>query len=96
LQRERAPHTGLIAHAETVGLRGHGCLLLDGEFVREDAPRGLDFLYSRNRLNMAVSRARCLAYVVASPRLLEVNCKTVDQMRLVNALCRFAEVAESR
>jgi superfamily I DNA and/or RNA helicase len=62
----------------------------------EDAPRGLDFLYSRNRLNVAVSRARCLAYVVASPRLLEVNCKTVDQMRLVNALCRFAEVAESR
>jgi superfamily I DNA and/or RNA helicase len=62
----------------------------------EDAPRGLDFLYSRNRLNVAVSRARCLAYVVASPRLLEVNCRTVDQMRLVNALCRFAEVAESR
>jgi uncharacterized protein len=59
----------------------------------EDAPRGLDFLYSRNRLNVAVSRARCLAYVVASPRLLEVNCRTVDQMRLVNALCRFVEVA---
>jgi predicted RecB family nuclease len=62
----------------------------------EDVPRGLDFLYSRNRLNVAVSRARCLAYVVASPRLLEVNCKTVDQMRLVNALCRFAEAAEAR
>jgi uncharacterized protein len=62
----------------------------------EDVPRGLDFLFSRNRLNVAVSRARCLAYVVASPRLLEVNCKTVDQMRLVNALCRFVEFAESR
>ena len=48
----------------------------------------------RNRLNVAVSRARCLAYVVASPRLLEVNCRTVDQMRLVNALCRFVEVAQ--
>jgi superfamily I DNA and/or RNA helicase len=60
----------------------------------DDVPRGLDFLYSRNRLNVAVSRARCLAYVVASPRLLEASCKTVEQMRLVNALCRFVEVAE--
>ena len=59
----------------------------------EDVPRGLDFLFSRNRLNVAVSRARCLAYVVASPRLLDVNCRTVEQMRLVNALCRFVELA---
>ena len=60
----------------------------------EDVPRGLDFLFSRNRLNVAVSRARCLAYVVANPRLLETTCKTVEQMRLVNALCRFVEIAE--
>jgi hypothetical protein len=57
------------------------------------SPRGLEFLFSRNRLNVAVSRARCLAYVVASPRLLEADCKTVEKMRLVNALCRFVEVA---
>ena len=62
----------------------------------EDVPRGLDFLFSRNRLNVAVSRAKCLAYVVASPRLLETSCKTVEQMRLVNALCRFVEVAEDQ
>jgi uncharacterized protein len=62
----------------------------------EDVPRGLDFLFSRNRLNVAVSRARCLAYVVASPRLLETSCKTVEQMRLVNALCRFVEVADGQ
>jgi uncharacterized protein len=62
----------------------------------EDAPRGLDFLFSRNRLNVAVSRAKCLAYVVASPRLLETSCRTVEQMRLVNALCRFVEVAEAQ
>ncbi len=59
----------------------------------EDVPRGLDFLFSRNRLNVAVSRARCLAYVVASPRLLDTECRTVEQMKLVNALCRFAEAA---
>ena len=60
----------------------------------EQVPRGLEFLFSRNRLNVGVSRARCLAYVVASPRLLEADCKTVEQMKLLNALCRFVEVAE--
>jgi len=60
----------------------------------EDVPRGLEFLLSRNRLNVAISRAQCLAYLVCSPRLLEVNARTIDQMRLANALCRFVELAE--
>jgi superfamily I DNA and/or RNA helicase len=57
----------------------------------EDVPRGLDFLFSRNRLNVAISRAKCLVYLVASARLLDANCRTVEQMRLANALCRFVE-----
>ncbi|MGE5691396.1 MAG: DEAD/DEAH box helicase, partial [Pseudomonadota bacterium] len=60
----------------------------------EDVPRGLEFLFSRNRLNVAVSRAKCLAYVVASPRLLDASCRTIEQMRLANALCAFVETAE--
>ena len=60
----------------------------------QDVPHGLEFLLLRNRLNVAISRARCLAYLVASPRLLEVNCKTIEQMRLANALCRFVELAQ--
>jgi predicted RecB family nuclease len=59
----------------------------------EDVPRNAEFLYSRNRLNVAVSRAKCLAVLVASPALLTVRCRTVEQMRLVNALCRFVELA---
>jgi predicted RecB family nuclease len=59
----------------------------------EDVPRSLEFLFSRNRLNVAVSRAMCLALVVASPRLLESGARTIDQMRLINALCRFVEMA---
>ena len=59
----------------------------------EDAPRGIDFLMSRNRLNVAVSRAQCLAYVTCSPKLLEVDCRTIEHMRLANALCRFVELA---
>jgi uncharacterized protein len=60
----------------------------------EDVPRGLDFLMSRNRLNVAVSRAQCLAYVACSPRLLEVDCRTVEHVKLANALCLFVEYAE--
>ncbi len=59
----------------------------------DDLPRDIDFLFSRNRLNVAISRARCLAIVVASPRLLDVACNTPEQMQLVNALCRFVEMA---
>ncbi len=61
----------------------------------EDIPRGLGFLFSRNRLNVAISRAQCLAYLVCSPRLLEVDCKTIEHMRLANALCRFVELAST-
>jgi superfamily I DNA and/or RNA helicase len=59
-----------------------------------EAPRGLEFLYSRNRLNVAVSRAQALAVVVASPELVTVACRTPRQMELVNALCRALEFAE--
>lgn len=59
----------------------------------EDAPRGLDFLFSRNRLNVAVSRAQALCVLVASPELARAACKTPAQMRLVNALCALLEHA---
>jgi uncharacterized protein len=62
----------------------------------EDVPRTLEFLFSRNRLNVAVSRAMCLAFVVASPRLLESRARTIEQMRLINALCRFVEMADAQ
>jgi predicted RecB family nuclease len=62
----------------------------------EDVPRTLEFLFSRNRLNVAVSRAMCLAVVVASPRLLESHARTIEQMRLINALCRFADLADAQ
>jgi len=60
----------------------------------EDAPRGMDFLYSLNRLNVAVSRARCIAVIVASPALFQVECKTPRQIMLANAFCRFMEMAQ--
>jgi predicted RecB family nuclease len=59
----------------------------------EDAPRGMGFLYSRHRLNVATSRARCIAVVVAEPAILRVRARTPEQMRLANALCQFVEAS---
>jgi uncharacterized protein len=59
----------------------------------DDVARGMSFLFSRNRLNVAISRAQALAVVICSPDLLEARCSTVDDMRLVNMLCRFADAA---
>jgi superfamily I DNA and/or RNA helicase len=60
----------------------------------EDAPRGMEFLYSLNRLNVATSRAKCAVVVVASPRLYEPACHSPRQMKLANALCRYREMAQ--
>ena len=59
----------------------------------DEAPHGMEFLYSLNRLNVATSRAQCLALVVASPGLLRVRCRTPRQMRLANAIARLVEMA---
>ena len=58
----------------------------------EDAPRGLEFLFSLNRLNVATSRARCACILVASPRLFEADCQMPRQMQLANALARYREM----
>jgi superfamily I DNA and/or RNA helicase len=59
----------------------------------EDAPRGMEFLYSLNRFNVAISRAQCLAVLVASPALFDVQCKNPHQIELANAFCRYLEMA---
>jgi uncharacterized protein len=59
----------------------------------EDMVRGADFLFSRARLNVAISRARCLAYLVCTEQLLETRAKTVEQMRLIGTLNAFVEWA---
>ncbi len=61
----------------------------------DDAPRGMDFLFSLNRLNVATSRAQGLVVLVCSPELLKARCRTPEQMRLASALCRLVEVAST-
>jgi uncharacterized protein len=59
----------------------------------DEAPRGIDFLYDLHRLNVAVSRAKALTVVVASPDLLDAEVHTPGQLRAVNALCHYMEEA---
>lgn len=61
----------------------------------EDVPRNVEFLFERNRFNVAISRARAASVLVCSPRLLDIRCRTPEQMALANLLCAFAESARS-
>ena len=56
-------------------------------------PRTADFLFSKNRLNVAISRARCLVYVVCTNELLDTRAHNVEEMELISALCAFVERA---
>ena len=55
----------------------------------DDVPRGADFLFDSNRLNVAISRAKCLAYVICNEPLLRSRARSVDQMKLISGLCSF-------
>lgn len=63
------------------------CLVSMTASSAEETSRGMEFLFSLNRINVAVSRAKGLALVFGSPRLREAKCDTVEQMQLVNTLC---------
>jgi uncharacterized protein len=72
------------------------CLVSMATSSGDELPRDIAFLFSVNRLNVAISRAQALAIVFASPRLLDVSCGTIDEMRLVNALCAVADTARAQ
>lgn len=61
----------------------------------EDAPRGMDFLYSQSRLNVASSRAQCSFIMVANREIFEPGCKSPAQMKLANAYCRYLEMIDT-
>ncbi len=61
-----------------------------------DMPRGADFLFSRNRLNVAISRARCLAYIICTEELLNSRARDLEDMKLISTLCGFVDAAETQ
>jgi uncharacterized protein len=59
------------------------------------APRGVSFLYDLHRLNVAISRARAMAVIVGSPLLTDAEVHTPEELRAVNALCRYVDEAKT-
>ena len=67
------------------------CLVSMTASSAEETSRGMEFLFSLNRINVAVSRAKGLSLVFGAPRLREAKCETIEQMRLVNTLCGLSD-----
>ncbi len=59
----------------------------------EDAPRGLEFLLDRNRMNVALSRAKTNSYLVYSPTLIRSRFKSVEDVKAVSRLAGLLEFA---
>ena len=78
------------------GQEAPACLVSMATSSGEELPRDVAFLFSTNRLNVAVSRAQALAVVFTSSRLLDVACRTVEDMKLVNALCALHDYTTER
>ena len=55
----------------------------------ENLPRHKEFFFSRNRLNVAISRAQCVAVILFNPNLLLADCKKINEMRLINNFCKL-------
>ena len=62
----------------------------------EEAPRGMSFLYSQNRLNVAISRAKCMSIMIGNPELFFPHCEDPMQMKLANSFCRYQEQAKEQ
>ena len=60
-----------------------------------EAPKGMEFLYSLNRLNVATSRGKCVSVLVAAPEALRFECRSPRQMQLANAFCRYGELSST-
>lgn len=67
------------------------CLISMTTSSGDELPRDIEFLFSLNRINVAISRAQVTAWMFASPTLLETPCRTIHEMSLVNTLCMLAE-----
>jgi uncharacterized protein len=61
----------------------------------DDAPRGLEFLLDRNRLNVALSRAKTNSYLVYSPELIRTRFKNIEDVKAISRLAGLLEFARN-
>ena len=103
--QRRCIETALAANPATAGVRvgtvdkfqGREAAVVLFSMATSSAefmPRTADFLFSKNRLNVAISRARCIAYLICTDELLDTRARTVDEMDLISALCALVERTE--
>jgi uncharacterized protein len=64
------------------------CILSLCSSYGEYGARGLSFILDRNRINVAISRAQCLAIVVADSRISRAVAGSPSEMRLINLFCK--------
>ncbi|RVC88397.1 nuclease, partial [Mesorhizobium sp. M2A.F.Ca.ET.017.03.2.1] len=95
LRRSLPPGSRIGTVDKFQGQEAPVCMVSMTTSSADEIPRGVDFLFSLNRINVAVSRAQVLALVFANPRLLEVHCHNVHEMRLVSMLCSLREYSGS-
>ena len=55
----------------------------------ESLPRHKDFFFSRNRLNVAISRAECVAIIIFNENLLLASASSIKEMKLMNSFCKL-------
>lgn len=67
------------------------CILSLCSSYGEYGSRGLGFILDRNRINVAISRAQCLAVVVGDPRIAGTTPSTLDEMTLINLFCKVVK-----
>ena len=67
------------------------CILSLCSSYGEYGSRGLGFIFDRNRVNVAISRAQCLAVVVADPRIAATPPGSLDEMTLINLFCKLSD-----
>ena len=73
------------------GLEAPVCILSLCSSYGEYGSRGLAFILDRNRINVAVSRAQCLAVIVADPRIASAAAGSISEMALINLFCKLVE-----
>ena len=71
------------------------CILSLAASTIQDAPRGISFLLNKNRLNVALSRARCLSIIVGSKNLADTNISSISNMELMNIWCKIVSTTKS-
>ena len=68
------------------------CILSLCSSAGDYGSRGLGFILDKNRINVAISRAQCLAVVVADPRIALTSANSIKDMMLLNLFCKLRDL----